>query len=131
MNSNISKPRKFDYVHLVYNFTVPLRIVFHTSNTGVWNQLQKTLNSLILFPLFLSFVLILFYFRATVMKIWSIFEYIYLLLLFVRFWYFFHFVKFEMLASRLWKSLLFLTHPSWDFSWVFCMPFSVIWISFF
>ena len=52
----------------------------------------------------------------------------------VTFWYFFNFIKFvygEMFASRLWKSLLFLTHSSWAFSWVFCMYFAVIWISFY
>ena len=46
------------------------------------------------------------------MEIWNLFEYIYLGLVFITFWYFFYFVKFvcgEMLASRLWKSLLFLT----------------------
>ena len=64
------------------------------------------------------------------MEIWYLFEYIYLVLVFVIFRYFFYFVKFlydEMLASRLWKSLLFLTHSSWAFS---CMRFAVIWISF-
>ena len=42
-----------------------------------------------------------------------------MVLVFVTFWYFFYFVKFvcgEMLASKLWKSLLFLTHSSWVFS---------------
>ena len=40
--------------------------------------------------------------------------------------YFFYFGKFKcggMLASRLWKSLLFLTHSSQAFSWVFCIAF--------
>ena len=35
-----------------------------------------------------------------------------------------------MLASRLWKSLLFSTHSSWGFSWVFCMRFAFIRIPF-
>ena len=35
-----------------------------------------------------------------------------------------------MVAWRLWNSLLFLTHSSWAFSWVFCMPFTVIWMLF-
>ena len=73
-------------------------------------------------PLVVEFyVLILIYFRAIFMEIWNLFEYIYLVLIFVTFWYF---------ASRLWKSLLFLTHTSWAFAWVFCMRFAVIWTSF-
>ena len=44
MNSNMVKPGKFDHLHLLYNFTVLLRIAFHTPNTGVWNQLHKTLS---------------------------------------------------------------------------------------
>ena len=35
-----------------------------------------------------------------------------------------------MLASRFWKSLLFLTHSSWAFSGLFFMCLAVIWISF-
>ena len=48
---------------------------------------------------------------------------------FNKFLVFFHFVKFAILASRFWKSLLISTRSSWAFSWVFCMLFSVIWIS--
>ena len=45
---------------------------------------------------------------------------------FVTFWYLFYFVKCKcgrMFASPLWKSLLFLTHSSWRFSWVFYLVF--------
>ena len=83
-------------------------------------------------PLVLKFyVLIMIYFRVTFMEIQNLFQYICLVLVFLTFWYFFYFVKFvcgEMLASRLWKSLLFLTYSSWAFSWVFFMRFAVIWI---
>ena len=64
------------------------------------------------------------------MEIWNLFEYIYLLLVSVTFWCFFYFVKLKMLASRLWKSLLSLTHSSLAFSWEFFIHFSVIWITF-
>ena len=54
------------------------------------------------------------------MEIWIFFENIYLVLVFQTFWYFFYFIQFacgEMLASRLWKNLLFLTHwlPSYEY----------------
>ena len=45
---------------------------------------------------------------------------------FVTFWYLFYFVKCKcgrMFASPLWKSLLFLTHSSCRFSWVFYLVF--------
>ena len=50
---------------------------------------------------------------------------------FVTFWDSFYFVKFEcggMLASFLWKRLIFLIYSSWTFSWVFCRGFIVIYV---
>ena len=47
---------------------------------------------------------------------------------FVTISYFLFFIKFKcggMLASRLWKSLLFSIESSWVFSWVFYMSFSI------
>ena len=75
-------------------------------------------------------VLILIYFRAPFMEIFSN---IFIWFLFCNFLIFLLFVKFvcsEMLASRFWKSLLFLTHSSWAFSGLFFMCLAVIWISF-
>ena len=56
-----------------------------------------------------------------------------LMLGFVTFSYSFRFVELEcsgMLALRLWKSFLFLSLSNWVISWVFCRPFTGIWISF-
>ena len=78
-------------------------------------------------PLVLKFyILILIYFNRL---LWKSFWIYFLVLVFVTFLYFFYFVNFvcgEMLPSRLCKSLLFLTHSSWAFSWVFCIRFAVI-----
>ena len=80
-------------------------------------------------------VLILIYFRVFFIEtFFSIFFWFFffvfvgfvLCLGFVTFLYFFYFGEFEcggMLTSRLWKNLLFLTHSSQAFSWVFCIAF--------
>ena len=117
-------------------------LIFISSHTPSWQfylgrraneskgQVQRS-HSIPLIPRF--YVLMLIYFRATFTEIWNLFEYIYLVLVFITLWYLFYFVKFvcrEMLASRLWKSLLFSTHSSWAISWVFWICCDVIWKSF-
>ena len=50
---------------------------------------------------------------------------------FITFWFFFCFVKFEcggMFALCLKQSVLFLTDPTWAFSWMFCRRFTAVWI---
>ena len=122
----------------VHNFIFPVHFIFHLIfifiHTPSWhfffffrligcraNKSQGQVQRSHYIPLVLKFyVLISIYFRATFMEIWNLFEYIYLFLVFQTFWYFFYFVQFvcsEMLASRLWKNLLFLTHwlPSFEY----------------
>ena len=90
-------------------------------------------NGLIMFPWF--YVLILIYFRvifiATFFSIifwlrFVVFAGFVLVFGFCNFLYFFYFVKSEfggMNSAGLWKNLLFLTHSSYAFSWLFCMAF--------
>ena len=52
MNSNMVKPEKFDHLHLVYHFTVPLSIL--SISKYKWNLVLpfKYLQKLIMFTLF-------------------------------------------------------------------------------
>ena len=72
MNSNMVKPEKFDYLHLVYHFTIPLKLVssiflfsFFFSRNGSPKKIMNKKAFFILkvfkilyFPLLLFFLLL-------------------------------------------------------------------------